>query len=108
MGGRGGEGDGAKGENEGVGQLEQVHDEEMENNILGTELWALAGFSRNVQIGRRFSQRKCAAAAGTHELLSTRVWRVDVSFAFAVGRRPAGASRFLSVVLRLSFGPRGC
>lgn len=42
-------GGGAKGENEGVSQLEQVHDEEMENNILGTELWA--GFSRNVQIG---------------------------------------------------------
>lgn len=52
---RGGGGRGAKGENEGVSQLEQVDDEEMENNILGTELWALAGFSRNVQIGHRFS-----------------------------------------------------
>lgn len=64
---------GAKGENEGVSQLEQVDDEEMENNILGTELWALAGFSRNVQIGHRLWQLRlseCAAAAGGFEINS--------------------------------------
>lgn len=63
-------GEGAKGENEGVSQLEQVDDEEMENNILGTELWALAAFSTNVQIGHRFSQSKCSAAAGGFEINS--------------------------------------
>lgn len=90
-------GGGSKGENEGVSQLEQVDHEEMENNILGTGLWALAGFSRNLQIGHRRWQSKCAAAAGGFEINSFD--RVDVSFASAVGRRSFSFSLSSSAAL---------